>query len=75
MLCSRFVSFFHSLQKSNKISIRFAFKCFSEQFNDKNIHNIEQDCNCYLSDLTKLSVKSNLTFAEVSDENYWKIPF
>ena len=41
----------------------------------KNIYNIAQDCNCYPSDLTKLYVKSNLTFAEVSDENFWKIPF
>ena len=34
-----------------------------------------QDCNCYPSDLTKLSVKSNLTYAEVSDEHFWEIPF
>ena len=34
----------------------------------KNIYNIAQDCNCIPSDLTKLHVKSSLTFAEVSDE-------
>ena len=39
------------------------------------VDHLAQDCNCYPSDLTKLSVKSNLTYAEVSDENFWKIPF
>ena len=36
----------------------------------KYINNIAQDCNCIPSDLTKLHVKSSLTFAEVSDENF-----
>ena len=36
----------------------------------KNIYNIAQDCNCYPSDLTKLYVKSNLTYAELSF--WWK---
>ena len=43
---------------------------------DKNIYNIAQDCNCYSSELTKLFVKSNLTYAEVSDEIFfWKFSF
>jgi len=41
----------------------------------KNIYNIEQGCNCYPSDLTKLNGKSNLPFAEVSDTHFWEIPF
>ena len=36
----------------------------------KNIYNIAEDCNCYPSDVTKLSVKSNLTYAELSF--WWK---
>jgi len=78
MLCSRFVSFFHSLKKSNKIAIRLLSNAFQNNLMTtlgKNIYNIAQDCNCYPSDLTKLYVKSNLTFAEVSDDNFWKIPF
>ena len=33
-------------------------------------NNIEQDCNCNPSDITKLYVKSNLTFAQVSNEYF-----
>ena len=79
MLCSRFVSFFHSLPKSNKIAIRLLSNAFQNNLMttlDKNIYNIAQDCNCYSSELTKLFVKSNLTYAEVSDEIFfWKFSF
>ena len=36
------------------------------------VDHLAQDFNCYPSDLTKLSVKSNLTYAEVSDEHFWE---
>ena len=75
LLRDLFVSFFYSLQQSK---LSDCFPMLLEQLNydswQKYLH-IVQDCNCYPCNLTKLFVKSNLTFGNISDENYWKIPF
>ena len=77
MLCSRFVSFFNSLNESPKLCIRLlANVCKSDNRSVlcKNLVKIANDCNSDVSQLTKRCVKENMTFFPVPDEQSWKIP-
>ena len=77
MLCSRFLSFFNSLQTSNKMAVRLLSNlCKNNRMTTlgKNIWNIAEDCNCEPIFLTKCRIKSSLKFSILSEENEWKIP-
>ena len=77
MICSRFLSFFHGLQKCDKTAVRLLSNaCKSNVMTTlgKNLNNISQDCQCDITDLSKNYVKNNLTFANSPEEDIWKVP-
>ena len=76
MLCSRFVSFFESLTKCNKLPIRLlANLCKNDKRTvlGKNLDNIAKDCGVDNKILTKAFVKQNLKFCRTEQENIWKV--
>lgn len=76
-LCSRFVQFYDRLRNCSKLSIRLLVnlsKGDHRTFICSNLTNIARECNTEIMSLCKNYVKSNLKFADVPDDQQWKVP-
>ena len=77
LICSRFVSFYDSLNCSNRHSLRLLTNlCKSDHrmVLCQNLTSIARDCKSNIGDLSKTLVKRSLTFCEIPDIEKWRVP-
>ena len=77
LLCSRLISFYESLCKSVKPCIRLMTNLCKNDVRTsigKNLDNISYDCNVTVDNLTKNIVKNNLKYAEIPEDDQWRVP-
>jgi len=78
LLCSRYVSFYTSLQKSMKLSIRFLANISVNNVQTvlgNNMFNIAHECNVDICDLSSNIVKKNMHFSRITEDSLWKVDF
>ena len=78
LLCSRYVSFYTSLQKSIKLSIRFLANISVSNVQTvlgNNMFNIAHECNVDICDLSSNIVKKNMHFSRITEDSLWKVDF
>ena len=77
MLASRFVSSYETIEASSKLCIRFLPNLCKNDLNTvlgRNLFSIANDCSVNPSDLSKMLVKKQLKYFDVSLKHAWKVP-
>ena len=75
-LMSRFISFYKSLQTSEKFIVRFITALEAEDMRStlgRNLNEISRLCGVHKDDLTPAKVKGVCSYKSLSDEEMWKL--